>query len=300
MFGAVIGDICGSIYEFDNHKTNKPETIDLLDPACTYTDDSVLTCAVAEAAFGDGDYKGAILKWARRYPRESYGHGFRSWFSGENQEPYNSYGNGSAMRVSPIGWAFPTLEKTLSEAGRSAECTHNHPEGIKGAQAAAAAIFLARNGKTKNEIKTFIESEFGYNLDRTLDEIRPAYQFDESCQGTVPEAIIAFLESRDFTHAIQCAISIGGDSDTLAAITGGIAEAFYANTPKTRLPQELVDFAHNKLPPDLSAILDKIHFAFQVDRVYKFIEKIKSGKENQQPRPEGQQFKVTRPNDRTP
>jgi ADP-ribosylglycohydrolase len=261
MLGAIIGDICGSIYEFDNRKTVQPETIDLRDPSCAYTDDSVLTCAVAEAAFGDRDYAKAILTWARRYPRASYGYNFRRWFTSENQAPYNSYGNGSAMRVSAVGWAFPTLEETLTQARYSAECTHNHPEGVKGAQATAAAIFLARTGSTKAAIKSYIAKEFGYDLDRALDKIRPAYLFDESCQGTVPEALIAFLESRDFTHAIQCAISIGGDSDTLAAITGSVAEAFYAGKPPCEMPQALIDFAASKITPDMQAVLDASYLA---------------------------------------
>jgi ADP-ribosylglycohydrolase len=163
--------------------------------------------------------------------------------------------------VSAVGWAFPTLEETLTQARYSAECTHNHPEGVKGAQATAAAIFLARTGGTKAAIKSYIEKEFGYDLDRTLDEIRPAYFFDESCQGTVPEALIAFLESRDFTHAIQCAISIGGDSDTLAAITGGIAEAFYAGKPQCEMPQALIDFAKSKITSDMQAVLDASYLA---------------------------------------
>jgi ADP-ribosylglycohydrolase len=274
MFGAVIGDICGSIYEFDNHKTDKPETIDLLNPYCTYTDDTVLTCAVAEAAFGDGDYAGAILKWARRYPRESYGHNFSKWFLGEDHRPYNSFGNGSAMRVSAVGWAFPTLEETRVQAKRSAECTHNHSEGIKGAEAVASAIFLARTGKTKDEIKNYTEREFGYNLNRTLDEIRPGYQFDESCQGTVPEAITAFLESENFSHAIKCAISIGGDSDTIAAITGGIAEAFYQGKTGPEIPEDLVIFAKSKIPPDIENVLGKIRFDFLTERVIGFLNKL--------------------------
>jgi ADP-ribosylglycohydrolase len=269
MYGAIIGDVCGSMYEFDNHKTDRPETIDLCDPRCYYTDDSVLTCAVAEAAFGDRNYETAILKWARDYPREGYGRHFRKWFASANPAPYNSFGNGSAMRVSAVGWAFPTLEETRAEAQRSACCTHNHPEGIKGAEAAASAIFLARNGETKDAIKAYIESEFGYHLNRTLAEIRPAYQFDESCQGTVPEAIIAFLESRDFTHAIQCAISIGGDSDTIAAVTGGIAEAFYCKKGRSSFPQGLFHFARKKLTLEMQNTLDKIYFGFLRERVAK-------------------------------
>jgi len=273
MYGAIIGDICGSIYEFNNRKTGNPGEIDLLDPNCVYTDDTVLTCAVAEAAFGDRDYGAAILKWARRYPKESYGHNFSRWFLSENPQPYNSYGNGSAMRVSPVGWAFSTIEETRAEAKRSAECTHNHSEGIKGAEAAASAVFLARTGKTKAEIKAYIETEFGYNLGRTLDEIRPAYVFDESCQGTVPEAITAFLESHDFVHAIQCAISIGGDSDTIAAITGGIAEAFYITNGLPAIPEDLSQFAENKLPADMQGLMDRIFIDFVKEQVVDLVKK---------------------------
>ena len=282
--GAIIGDICGSIYEFDNRKTDRPQSIELMNPSCFYTDDTVLTVAVAEAAFGDRNYEKAILKWARAYPKESYGHNFRVWFNSEYPSPYNSYGNGSAMRVSPIGWAFETLEETISEARKSAICTHNHSEGIKGAQAAAAAVFMARTGKTKNEIKNYIETEFGYNLSRTLEEIRPIYQFDESCQGTVPEAIIAFLESHNFTHAIQCAISVGGDSDTLAAITGGIAEAFYKNSEKyyriyAGIPEELKTFADAKMNPDMIAVIHKFYHEAMKNKVKEFVDAIRNKEE---------------------
>jgi ADP-ribosylglycohydrolase len=268
MKGAIIGDICGSIYEFDNRKTDHPEEIDLLNSACFYTDDSVLTCAIAEALIsGTLNYEAAILKWAKNYPKEDYGHSFRRWFASAKPEPYNSFGNGSAMRVSSVGWAFPTLEETLCEAAKSAECTHNHTEGIKGARATAAAIFLARNGYEKAEIKKYIESQFGYKLDRPLSEIRRTYQFDESCQGTVPEAVTAFLESRDFARALQCAVSIGGDTDTLAAITGGIAEAYY-----DEIPQDLVDFMWEKINSDMQAVIgtfrQKIRWALEDGRNY--------------------------------
>jgi len=286
MMGAVIGDICGSIYEFDNLKTDRPETIELTNPECYYTDDTVLTAAVAEAAFGDGDYEKAILKWARAYPKESYGENFRKWFNSPNPSPYNSYGNGSAMRVSPVAWAFDTLEEVLIEAEKSAACTHSHSEGIKGAKATAAAVFLASTGNSKEEIKTYIESEFGYNLSRSLDEIRPIYEFDESCQGTVPEAIIAFLESRDFTHAIQCAISIGGDSDTLAAITGAIAEAFYKNADKKirmypGIPPELVEFADSKITSDMKAVIHHYYFNTMKASVREFAQNAKQKKNEQ-------------------
>jgi len=281
MMGAIIGDICGSIYEFDNRKTDQPETIELINSECFYTDDTVLTAAVAEAVFSDGNYEKSILKWARAYPKESYGYSFRAWFLSDYPQPYNSYGNGSAMRVSSIGWAFDTLEETLLEAEKSAACTHNHMEGKKGAKATAAAIFLARSGKTKLEIKNFIESEYGYNLSRSLAEIRPLYTFDETCQGTVPQAITAFLESNDFTHAIQCAISIGGDSDTLAAITGGIAEAFYSRTEKKfriypGIPVELKEFADSKMNTDILSVIHKYYHVGMKMKVAEFANNIKA------------------------
>jgi ADP-ribosylglycohydrolase len=253
MYGAILGDILGSIYEFDNRKTEEPEQIDLLDPDCHYTDDTVLTVAVAEAILGDRDYQKALHAWARKFPRAGYGGGFARWARSEEPKPYNSWGNGSAMRVSPVGWAFKTMDETLAEAKRSAECTHSHPEGIKGAQATAAAIFMARNGAAKGEIREFIASRF-YKLDRTVQEIRPLYRFKESCQETVPEAITVFLESRDFPHCMRLAISLGGDTDTLACIAGGIAEAFYR-----AIPQELTDFANNRLRYSMKAVVDRFY-----------------------------------------
>jgi ADP-ribosylglycohydrolase len=250
MYGAILGDILGSIYEFDNLKTETPETIDLFNPECYFTDDTVLTVAVADAILNGGAYKEMVHTWAMAFPAAGYGEGFAIWVDDDDREPYNSWGNGSAMRVSPVGWAFDTLEETLGQAKKSAEITHNHPEGIKGAQATAGAIFMARTGNSKDEIREYIEKAFGYNLQRTLKEIRPAYQFNESCQGTVPEAITAFLESRDFPHAMQLAISLGGDTDTLACITGGIAEAFYRTIPK-----ELIDFANLRLPNRMREVI---------------------------------------------
>ncbi len=230
MLGAIFGDIVGSKYEFNNIKTTE---FNLLDDDMCYTDDSILTVAVA-----DWILQGVLSKerlmiiikdYVAQYPSPMGGYGlrFNTWAKSENSEPYNSWGNGSAMRVAAVGWAFETLEETEKIARLTAEITHNHPEGIKGAQAVAATIYMARNGSTKRTIKQYIEGEYSYNLSRTCDEIRPTYGFDESCQGTVPEAIIAFLDSEDFESAIRLAISLGGDSDTLAAITGGIAEAFY-------------------------------------------------------------------------
>jgi ADP-ribosylglycohydrolase len=257
MYGAILGDILGSIYEFNNLKTENPETIDLFNPKCYFTDDTVLTVAVADAVLKAGAYEEAIYTWAKAFPGAGYGGGFIKWARSGNPKPYNSWGNGSAMRVSPVGWAFDTLEETLVQAKKSAEITHNHPEGIKGAQATAAAIFMSRNGSSKQEIKDYIEKTFGYNLQRTLQEIRPGYRFNESCQGTVPEAITAFLESRNFAHAMQLAISVGGDTDTLACITGGIAEAFYR-----AIPQELIDFANTRLPERMKTVVAEFYKRF--------------------------------------
>ena len=227
MIGAIIGDIVGSVYEWNNIKT---KDFPLFSPGCFFTDDTVMTLAIAEGLMNGGsaeDFIAAIKKYGRLYPDSGYGGRFGSWLFSDDINPYNSWGNGSAMRVSPVAWAFDILSEVEKYAEISAAVTHNHPEGIKGAQATAAAIFLARKGKTKEEIKAYIENKYGYNLNRSLDEIRPNYRFNESCQETVPEAIIAFLESVDFEDAIRNAISLGGDSDTFAAITGSIAEAAY-------------------------------------------------------------------------
>jgi len=224
MIGAIAGDIIGSVYEFHRIKTKE---FALFQPACQFTDDSVLTVAVAQAILTDGDYRAKALGFGRRYPSASYGSGFRKWLHIQDPKPYYSFGNGSAMRVSPVGFAFETADEVLREAARSAEFTHNHPEGIKGAQATALAVFLARTARDKDVIRQEISSRFEYDLGRTVDAIRPYYDFDETCQRTVPEAIIAFLESDSYEDAVKNAVSLGGDADTLACITGGIAEAFY-------------------------------------------------------------------------
>jgi len=234
MLGAITGDIVGSIYEWNNIKTKE---FPLFGKNCKFTDDTVMTIAVAEGLMNGGkpdDFINSMKRLGKIYPNSGYGGNFRKWLFSDDREPYNSWGNGSAMRVSPVGWVFDSLEATENAAEVSVAVTHNHPEGIKGAQATAAAIFLARNGKSKKEIKDYIENRYGYDLSRTLDEIRPAYKFDVSCQGTVPEAIIAFLESADFEDAIRNAISLGGDSDTLAAITGSIAEVAYGIPKKIK------------------------------------------------------------------
>ncbi len=229
MLGAMIGDIVGSVYEWHNIKTTD---FVFLKEKCFFTDDTVLTAATAKALMTDGDYTAAYQDFARRYPRRGYGGNFSQWIWSDDPQPYNSWGNGSAMRVSPVGFAFDTLEDVLAEAERSASVTHNHPEGIKGAQSTALAILMGRQGASQAEIRAEISGRFGYDLDRTLAEIRPSYTFDVSCQGSVPEAIIAFLESEGYEDAVRKAISLGGDSDTIACITGGIAQAFYGGVPE--------------------------------------------------------------------
>lgn len=245
LCGAVAGDIIGSIYEWN---ATKKTDFYLFTPFSKYTDDTVMTVANADWLNTSDSLFGIMQDYGNRFPHAGYGGMFRSWLREDDPKPYNSFGNGSAMRVSPVGWAFNTLEETLEAAKTSAEITHNHPEGIKGAQATAACIFMARTGKSKEEIKEYIEQTFGYNLSRTCDDIRPDYHFDVTCQGSVPESIIAFLESTNFENAIRLAVSLGGDADTMGAITGGIAEAYYGGVPEhirkevlKRLPKEFIE-----------------------------------------------------------
>lgn len=248
MMGAIIGDIVGSVYEWNNIKTKE---FPLFQDKCFFTDDTVMTIAVAEGLMNGGtkdDFIDAMKKYGRMYPDAGYGGRFGTWLFSESREPYHSFGNGSAMRTAG-GWWFDSLEETRAMASRAAGVTHDHPEGIKGAESTAAAIFLARTGHSKAEIKDYVEREFGYDMSRTLDGIRPGYQFNESCRGTVPQAIIAFLESSDFEDAIRNAISLGGDSDTLAAITGSIAEAAYG------VPQWIKDKAWEYLDEPLREVL---------------------------------------------
>jgi ADP-ribosylglycohydrolase len=211
MIGALAGDIVGSIYEWHNIKTKE---FPLFSPRCSFTDDSVLTIALADAILNNQDYTQKLKAYYRRYPGAGYGGSFHRWARSDSTQPYNSWGNGAAMRISPVGYAYDTLEDVLDQAKRYTEITHNHPEGIKGAQATAAAIFMSRAGESKAGIRKLVEERFGYDLSMTCDQIRPTYTFDVSCQGTVPQAIIAFLDSVDFEDALRNAISLGGDSDT--------------------------------------------------------------------------------------
>lgn len=249
IIGAVIGDVIGSVFEWNNIKTTD---FNLFNPRCFFTDDTVLTIAVADCILNKKDFARTIWEYGRKYPDRGYGGNFSFWLENKSLKPYDSYGNGSAMRASAVGFAYNDLETVMEVAKQSAEVTHNHPEGIKGAQATATAIFLGRQGKSKQEIKDFIVQTFNYNLDFTLEEIRPTYTFDVTCQGTVPQAIVAFLESTDFENAIRLAISIGGDSDTLACITGGMASAYYKH-----IPQKIMDFVVDKLPVEYIEIMNK-------------------------------------------
>ena len=225
IIGAIIGDVVGSFYEFYNCKSTN---IALFSSGTTFTDDTVMTIAVADWLLSGVPLQKTMPDWGIEYPNRGYGGMFYEWlFYSKDKEPYNSFGNGAGMRVSPCGYFARSLNEALELAKQSAEVTHNHPEGIKGAQAIASAIFLARQHKSKDEIRDYIETSFGYNLHRTCDEIRPTYRFDVTCQGSCPEAIIAFLDSHDYESAIRLAISLGGDSDTIACMTGGIAAAYY-------------------------------------------------------------------------
>jgi ADP-ribosylglycohydrolase len=236
MLGAIAGDVIGSVHE---HSGTKTKNFPLFVEASQFTDDTVLTVAVAERLLRGGSYVDWYHEYFHAYPEAGYGSSFIHWAEHRCREPYYSWGNGAAMRVSPIGIACNTLEEVLAQARASAEVTHNHPEGIRGAQATAAAVFLARSGYTKADIKTYIEQEFGYCLSERLDDIREHYCFDVSCQGSVPQSIIAFLEADGFEDAVRNAISLGGDADTMACIAGGIAEAFFGGVPDEIASQTL-------------------------------------------------------------
>lgn len=259
MLGAIIGDIVGSIYERNPIKT---KNFEFWGAGCTFTDDTVMTLAVADAILehlrGTGDFKEILVnkmqEFGRKYPLAGYGKSFANWIYSECPEPYNSFGNGSAMRVSACAWLFDDLESVIQYAKMSAEVTHNHPEGIKGAEAVAAAVFLAKQKHSKEEIKNYIEDNY-YPLNMKLNEIRQIYHFDVTCQGTVPQAIIAFLESESFEDAIRNAVSLGGDSDTLAAITGSIAEVYYG------IPKDIQEKAMWYLDEFLKSVLAEFNNA---------------------------------------
>ena len=258
MYGAILGDMIGAPYGFD--RGEKTKDFPLFIAASQFTDDTVMTIAVAEAlldAYGADDdailaaLTASMQLWGRKYPDAGYGGMFRKWLRTENPLPYNSFGNGSAMRVAAAGWLYDSLEKTRQIAQLTAAVTHNHPEGIKGAEAVACAIYLSRTGKSKTEIRKYIETVFHYDLSRTCDEIRPAYRHVESCQETVPEAITAFLEGKDFEDVIRTAVSLGGDCDTLTCIAGSIGEAFFG------VPEFMKTECRKRLPQDILTVMDR-------------------------------------------
>lgn len=262
MYGAILGDSIGAPYEFD--RGNKTKDFPLFCADSQFTDDTVMTMAVAEALLesrsqDDAGIRASLVsamrKWGRTYPHAGYGARFRLWLRAEDPRPYGSCGNGSAMRVSAAGWLFDTLEETRARARLTAEVTHNHPEGIQGAEATASAIFLARTGHSKEALRAYITREFGYDLSRTCDQIRPHYRHAETCQETVPEAITAFLEGTDFEDVIRTAVSLGGDCDTLTCIAGSMAEAFYG------VPEPLKEAARSRLPKDMLDLLDRFALA---------------------------------------
>jgi len=228
MLGAIAGDVIGSVHEGSRPK---PKDFPLFVTRSRFTDDTVLTVAIASALRSGSDFGVSIRHWGRRYPRAGYGRWFRAWLFQDGAEPYNSFGNGSAMRVAPVGWAFDNLDDVLSQAAKSAEVTHNHPEGIKGAQAIAAAVFAGRTEQSKDQIAALLSERFGYDCTASLKTLQERGRFDVTCQGTVPAAAGAFLHSTDFEDAIRNAVSFGGDTDTLACIAGAMAEAFYGGVP---------------------------------------------------------------------
>jgi len=254
MLGAIAGDIIGSVYE---HQPIKTTDFPLFQSRCRFTDDTVLTVAIADAIIKNNDYKSALKTYGQAYPDAGFGMLFFNWLFASPGEPYNSFGNGSAMRVSPVGFAFDTKETVLEEAEKSAAVTHNHPAGVAGAQAVALAVFMGRQGAEKSEIKSEIESRFGYDLDRNLDGIRPDYTFDVTWQGSVPESIIAFLESESVEDAIRKAISLGGDSDTMGCISGAIAQAYYK-----QIPEEIVKKVYSRLPEAFIPVIENFNRRF--------------------------------------
>ena len=262
MYGAILGDMIGAPYEFD--RGGKTKDFPLFTEKSSYTDDTIMTVAVAEALLevqngAQTETRDLLVrslrKWGRKYPHAGYGVRFSRWLRSSDPQPYGSYGNGAAMRVSAAGWLYGTLAMTRRMARRTAEVTHDHPEGIKGAEATACAIFMARTGSGKEEIREYICREFGYDLSRTCGEIRPGYRHVESCQETVPEAITAFLEGTGFEDVIRTAVSLGGDCDTLTCIAGSIAEAFYG------VPAALEEACKARLPEDMRGVLRRFDIA---------------------------------------
>ena len=249
MFGAIAGDVIGSIYEYSKIKTTD---FPLFTGDCFFPYDSVFCVAVASVVIEGGDYASVFREYGRKHPGRGYGSRFHVWLRDSSMGPYQSWGNGSAMRVSPVARAFDSERRVLEEALRSAEVTHDHPEGIRGAEAVALAVFLALHGAEKKDIKARVAAHSGYLLDSSVEEIRPDYQFQESCAGSVPQSIVCFLESRDFENAVRLAISLGGDADTMACIAGAIAEAHYGG-----VPEPIARAVRARLSPELLEVLDR-------------------------------------------
>lgn len=251
MLGAIAGDTIGSPFEF---APKKNVDFPLFCTHSTFTDDTVLTIAIADILLHDLDIIDTLKEYSRKYPDAGYGGSYQRWIFSDSREPYNSWGNGSAMRTSPIGFFYNKVSDVLKAARMCAQVTHNHPEGVRGAQATSLCIFLARHGVTKNNIRKEISKWFSYDLSKTIKEIRPKYIFDVSCQGSVPQSIIAFLESDDYEDAIRKVVSLGGDADTMACITGGIAEAFYGP-----IPENIALETRKRLPDDFLKIIDEFY-----------------------------------------
>lgn len=254
LLGAITGDIIGSAHEFEGASTTE---FGLFTHESQFTDDTVMTLAVASALLGDGPFEQCLRTLGRAYPHAGYGGMFSKWLADSTMGPYRSYGNGAAMRVSPVAYAFGSVDEVLVAARASAIVTHDHPEGVKGAQAIALAVFMARTGAGRDEIRREIAGRFDYDLSRSIASIRPGYRFDETCQGSVPEAVIAFLESESYEHAVRLAVSLGGDADTLACMAGEIASAFHGGVPAS-----LAAESTQRLSPDLRAILDRFSQTF--------------------------------------
>lgn len=263
MYGAIIGDVVGSVFEFDRGPWTKK--FKLFTKNSTYTDDTVMTIAVAEGLLNAGIDADAdvvkkeciksMKKWGQAYPHAGYGARFISWVLSDEPTPYGSWGNGSAMRVSAAGLLYPTLTRTLEIARATAEVTHNHPEGIKGAECTAAVMFLARNGATKEEIKNYVNDEYSYDISKSVDEVRPYHKHDESCMDALPKALISFFEGESYEDVIRNAVSLGGDTDTIAAIAGAMAGAFYS------VPSDLINQCNSYLEDDMKAVINKVKLA---------------------------------------
>lgn len=259
MLGAILGDIIGSRFEFSSNRI-KTEDFETFTKDCCFTDDTVLTIATADAILHNKSFEESYNYWGNKYPNRGYGSSFQSWLSSKQKQPYNSFGNGSAMRVSPIGWVYNDLKTIMDKAEESAIVTHNHIEGIKGAEATAVCIYLARMKTPKKIIKEIIETYFDYNLNKTIEEIRPTYMFNETCQGNVPESIICFLEGNSYKDIVHKAISLGGDTDTMGAIAGGIAEAYYG------IPISYEVQLKNYLPKEMIKIIYEFKKKYQINK----------------------------------